>query len=123
AVGLAFQITDDIFDYLGAENVMGKAMGSDLEGGKITLPLITALRNASDPARREMRAMIQNREFRNGHWGDVVRFVTENGGVEVSEERSSALALEAEAELDHVKDDAARTALTDAVRYAVTRRR
>ena len=123
AVGLAFQITDDIFDYLGAENVMGKAMGSDLEGGKITLPLITALRNASDPARREMRAMIQNREFRNGHWGDVVRFVTENGGVEVSEERSSALAREAEAELDHVKDDVARTALIDAVRYAVTRRR
>lgn len=123
AVGLAFQITDDIFDYLGAENVMGKAMGSDLEGGKITLPLITALQNASDPARRAMKEMIQNREFRNGHWGDVVRFVTENGGVVVSEERSAALARYAEAELEHVQDAAARTALADAVRYAVTRRR
>jgi len=123
AVGLAFQITDDIFDYLGAENVMGKAMGSDLEGGKITLPLLTALQNASERERREMQAMIQNREFRNGHWGDVVRFVTENGGVEVSEERSTALARSAETELAHVKDEAARAALTEAVRYAVTRRR
>jgi hypothetical protein len=70
-----------------------------------------------------MRAMIQNREFRNGHWGDVVRFVTENGGVEVSAERSAALARDAEAELEHVNDGAARAALSDAVRYAVTRRR
>ena len=123
AVGLAFQITDDIFDYLGAETVMGKAMGSDLEGGKITLPLITALRNASAAEGRAMKEMIRNREFRNGHWSDVVRFVTENGGVEVSEERSAALARDAEAELDHVKDPTARVALSDAVRYAVTRRR
>lgn len=123
AVGLAFQITDDIFDYLGAENVMGKAMGSDLEGGKITLPLITALSNAPERARQEMKSMIRNREFRNGHWGDVVRFVTEHGGVSASEARSSELAARAEAELEHVPDPVVRSALQDAVRYAVTRRR
>ncbi|HEX7078659.1 MAG TPA: polyprenyl synthetase family protein [Candidatus Eisenbacteria bacterium] len=123
AVGLAFQITDDIFDYLGAETVMGKAMGSDLEGGKITLPLITALSNAPERARREMTAMIQNREFRNGHWGDVVRFVTEHGGVSYSATRSAEYAARAEAELEHVPDSVVRAALVDAVRYAVTRRR
>ena len=123
SVGLAFQITDDIFDYLGQENVIGKAQGSDLEGGKITLPLITALQNAPDGPRRAMKAIIANREFRNGHWGDVVRFVTEYGGVATSEARSSALAARAEAELEHVPDPVARAALTGAVRYAVTRRR
>jgi len=123
SVGLAFQITDDIFDYLGTETVMGKAMGSDLEGGKITLPLITALSNAPERARQEMKSMIQNREFRNGHWSDVVRFVTEHGGVSYSEARSAELAARAEAELEHVPDSAARSALQDAVRYAVTRRR
>jgi octaprenyl-diphosphate synthase len=123
AVGLAFQITDDIFDYLGAEHVTGKAMGTDLEGGKITLPLITALQNAPAPERRDMKAMIANREFRNGHWGDVVRFVTEHGGVVTSEARSAELARRAESELSHVRDEIARAALSDAVRYAVTRRR
>jgi octaprenyl-diphosphate synthase len=123
ALGLAFQITDDIFDYLGAEQVMGKAGGSDLEGGKITLPLLTALQNASERDRLEMVELIRNREFRNGHWPDVVRFVTENGGVALSEERSSALARDAEAELRHVPDETARLALQDAVRYSVTRRR
>jgi geranylgeranyl pyrophosphate synthase len=123
ALGLAFQITDDIFDYLGSQNVMGKAGGSDLEGGKITLPLLTALRNANEKDRLEMTELIQNREFRNGHWPDVVRFVTENGGVVLSEERSAALARDAEAELRHVSDRTARSALQDAVHYAVTRRR
>lgn len=123
AVGLAFQITDDIFDYLGTETVIGKAKGSDLDGGKITLPLITALQNAPEGPRKEMREMIRNREFRNGHWSDVVRFVTEYGGVSYSEARSAELARRAETELSHIRDPEARDALQDAVRYAVTRRR
>ena len=122
-LGLAFQITDDIFDYLGAEQETGKAGGSDLEGGKITLPLLTALRNAPEPDRRRMEEVIRSREFRNGQWPEVVRFVTDNGGVAQSEERSTALAEHAESELRHIPDKAAREALHDAVRYAVTRRR
>ena len=70
-----------------------------------------------------MKEMIANREFRNGHWGDVVRFVTENGGVAMSEARSAELARRAEVELSCVRDPAAREALSGAVRYAVTRRR
>jgi len=123
AVGLAFQITDDIFDYLGAEQVMGKAIRSDLEGGKITLPLINALRNAPDRDRREMVELIQNGEFRNGHWGDVVRFVTQFDGVSYSQARSNELADRAESELRHLPDTDARESLRDAVRYAVTRHR
>ena len=123
ALGLAFQITDDIFDYLGSQNVTGKAGGSDLEGGKITLPLLSALRNANEKDRAEMVELIRHREFRNGHWPDVVRFVTENGGVALSEERSASLARDAETELRHVADKSARIALQESVHYAVTRRR
>jgi octaprenyl-diphosphate synthase len=124
SVGLAFQITDDLFDYLGAEQVIGKAMGTDLDGGKITLPLIDALRNAPESARQEMLDLIQSREFRNGHWPKVVRFVTEHGGVSYSETRSGVLAERAQAELRGAAPETeARAALSDAVRYAVTRRR
>lgn len=123
AVGLAFQITDDLFDYFGAESVMGKASGSDLEGGKITLPLIHAMRNAPERDRKDMAELIRNREFRNGHWSDVVRFVTDHGGVSYSQERSQELADRAETELRHVPGTDARESLRDAVRYAVTRHR
>jgi octaprenyl-diphosphate synthase len=123
AVGLAFQITDDIFDYLGVQDVIGKAMGSDLEGGKITLPLITALERAPERERREVTELIRNREFRNGHWADVVRFVTDYGGVAESQARSLQLAELADRELKFVPRTEAREALRDAVRYAVTRHR
>ena len=123
AVGLAFQITDDLFDYFGTESVIGKASGSDLEGGKITLPLIHAMRNAPERDRKDMAELIRNREFRNGHWSDVVRFVTDHGGVSYSHERSMELADRAESELRHVPDTDARESLRDAVRYAVTRHR
>jgi octaprenyl-diphosphate synthase len=123
AVGLAFQITDDLFDYFGTEKVMGKATATDLDGGKVTLPLINALRSAPESARREMATIIESRAFRNGHWGDVVRFVTEYGGVAYSQDRSEALANEAIAELDPLPASPAREALKNAVRYAVIRRR
>jgi len=123
AVGLAFQITDDLFDYFGAQSITGKANGSDLEGGKITLPLINSLRNAPESERRRMEALIRSGDYRNGHWGDVVRFVTEHGGVAYSEARADELARRALAALDSVPPCEARDALEEAVRYAVTRRR
>ncbi|HXF58589.1 MAG TPA: polyprenyl synthetase family protein, partial [Candidatus Saccharimonadales bacterium] len=54
ALGLAFQITDDLMDYFGTEKITGKTRGNDLDGGKVTLPLITALREAPARERREM---------------------------------------------------------------------
>jgi len=123
AVGLAFQITDDLFDYLGAESVIGKAMGNDLDGGKITLPLIKALGNAPERERRDMETMIRSRDFLNGHWADVVRFVTVHGGIAASQQKSAELAERAEQELEMIPDAEIRDALQHAVRYAVTRER
>ncbi len=123
ALGLAFQITDDLMDYLGAEKVTGKAMGNDLEGGKITLPLINALREAPERDRREMEDLIRSRDFRNGHWSDVVRFVKVHGGVAYSQKTSARLADRAEEELDSIPNLEIRESLQSAVRYAVTRER
>ncbi|HXL14925.1 MAG TPA: polyprenyl synthetase family protein [Methylomirabilota bacterium] len=123
ALGLAFQITDDLMDYLGAEKVTGKAMGNDLDGGKITLPLINALREAPERDRREMEDLIRSRDFRNGHWSDVVRFVKVHGGVAYSQKTSARLADRAEEELDSIPNLEIRESLQSAVRYAVTRER
>lgn len=45
-LGMAFQITDDLLDIVAEEKVLGKPLGSDIRGGKMTLPLICVMRNA-----------------------------------------------------------------------------
>ena len=103
--------------------MIGKTGGNDLDGGKITLPLINALREAPEGERRDMEDLIRSRNFRNGHWSDVVRFVTVHGGVAYSQKRSTELAERAEEELSAVPDPLIRESLQNAVRYAVTRER
>lgn len=58
-LGMAFQIQDDILDYLGDTEVLGKAAGDDLAEGKVTLPLIYTLTDCDDQARAKLVAIIQ----------------------------------------------------------------
>ena len=78
AVGMAFQIRDDILDYEGGD--IGKPSGHDLVERKITLPLLGALRCCADPAavREMVRAIPEHPE----NVAEVVATVHENGGLE-----------------------------------------
>lgn len=53
-IGIAFQIIDDLLDYLGDEQVTGKVVGNDFIEGKMTLPLIHALAHAQDTDKAEL---------------------------------------------------------------------
>jgi geranylgeranyl pyrophosphate synthase len=58
-VGLAFQIIDDILDYTGQEESLGKPVGSDLREGKVTLPLIYALQRARAADRKQLAEVLE----------------------------------------------------------------
>ncbi|MCS7236518.1 MAG: polyprenyl synthetase family protein [Armatimonadota bacterium] len=58
--GVAFQITDDTLDLTSDPEVLGKPIGSDVRGGKVTLPLIHALRTADEAGRRRLEAWIRS---------------------------------------------------------------
>jgi octaprenyl-diphosphate synthase len=60
-VGMAFQITDDTLDYMAKEQEFGKSIGKDLEEGKMTLPLIYALRNAAPDEREKVKGLIKQK--------------------------------------------------------------
>src|SRR5438270_1806671 len=51
-LGMAFQLVDDILDFTSSEKILGKPVGNDLREGKVTLPLIYALQNASSEERK-----------------------------------------------------------------------
>jgi len=58
-VGLAFQIIDDILDYTGEEEALGKPVGGDLREGKVTLPLIYALQRARAADRNRLAEALE----------------------------------------------------------------
>ncbi|MEN6621412.1 MAG: polyprenyl synthetase family protein [Smithella sp.] len=61
-IGMAFQITDDTLDYIAREREFGKSIGKDLEEGKMTLPLIVSLKNATQEEKNQAGNLIINKE-------------------------------------------------------------
>ena len=80
ALGIAFQIKDDILDYSGTESV-GKPLGVDILEQKITMPLLGAIAHA--PAQESrirglVKGIVDHPEYRD----EIVTFVKENSGLE-----------------------------------------
>jgi octaprenyl-diphosphate synthase len=92
ALGIAFQIRDDILDYAGGETT-GKPVGIDLKEQKITLPLLGALSKAKDE--KGIREKIHDIRLHPDNCELIRSFVLENGGVEYAEEKQMGYVEEA----------------------------
>lgn len=98
AVGSAFQLVDDVLDYTGNAETMGKNVGDDLAEGKPTLPLIHAIRHA-EPA----KAQVIKDAIRHGgldHLQEIVATVQECGALEYTLRRAREKVQEAKEQLD-----------------------
>ena len=120
ALGLAFQIKDDILDYSGTESV-GKPLGVDILEQKITLPLLGALNNVSEQKQAEVRGMVKDIVGRPELRDDVVSFVKENGGLEYAKARLEEYVNEAVHALDILPDSREKEYLMELARYTAIR--
>ena len=120
ALGLAFQIKDDILDYSGTESV-GKPLGVDILEQKITLPLLGALNNVSGQKQAEVRGMVKDIVGRPELRDDVVSFVKENGGLEYAKARLEEYVNEAVHALDILPDSREKECLVELARYTAIR--
>ncbi len=87
-IGLAYQITDDLFDYLAAEEYMGKPVAADLFGGKVTLPFITSYKNAPENVKLRVSDILRRGFDKEGCWDEMLLFIKNYGGVEYSIEKA-----------------------------------
>ncbi len=120
ALGLAFQIKDDILDYSGTESV-GKPLGVDILEQKITLPLLGALNNVSWQKQAEVRGMVKDIVGRPELRDDIVSFVKENGGLEYAKARLEEYVNEAVHALDILPDSREKECLVELARYTAIR--
>ncbi len=121
--GLVFQITDDIFDYLGDARRLGKPTGQDWEEGRITLPLIAAWRNADPATRKRIAELADQRDTvrRAECWAEVKQFVTDAGGVDYAFSKAREYGEEAKAALAPVASGPQKDLLAVAVEYVINR--
>jgi octaprenyl-diphosphate synthase len=82
ALGTAFQVIDDVLDYAGHEETMGKNVGDDLREGKATLPLISAMQRGTDSQREVIKTAIENGDL--SMLNQVVGIVRSTGALDVA---------------------------------------
>lgn len=121
-IGIAFQIRDDILDYE-STGLTGKIAGNDIKEKKITLPLIHALEKTDIVKRRQILAKIRNKKKTRSDIGEVISFVTANGGLEYSEQKMNFYRDRAIATLDTYPPTDVRESLRQFVLFTTSRKK
>ncbi|WP_294079286.1 polyprenyl synthetase family protein [Proteiniphilum sp. UBA5384] len=102
-LGICFQIRDDIFDYY--KTNVGKPTGNDIREGKVTLPLIYALRRAPEAKSDQVLKIIRSRDYSEENIEDILRFAKEYEGIEYANRKIRELLDEAESIISELSID------------------
>ena len=120
-IGMAFQIVDDCLDVDATQDEVGKSVGTDVEDGKVTLPVLYAYRNASDAVRGRIRDVyttpgLKNRVEQLREACDLA------GGVDYAHRRAQQLVAGAIERVGALPDSTARRALEGIAGFVLERR-
>jgi len=119
-LGVAFQIRDDVLDFIGIERLIGKQVGRDMREQKITLPLIYAFQHADkSESQRVLHRIKKGVNHKEIH--SVVDFVKHYGGIEYSENLAKQYADEALNLLSRIPPSDSRELLVDFTKFVVQR--
>lgn len=124
-IGIAFQMADDLLDFVGDSSVTGKEPGNDVLNGKVTLPLIYSLKQVSEASGREIIKYLKSEDRTDEHQREsfrrVHKFISENGGIEYSYTRANELCQQGLEGLDRLAPSVYYDCLTEIVRYTTRR--
>lgn len=103
-LGIAFQLRDDLFDYVSKPSIIGKPVGNDIKEKKKTLPLLTALKNDSGRDSKRIIKIVKRGNPSKSEIKQVIEFVHSNGGVDYTQEKAREYIGKANNILDEYPD-------------------
>ncbi len=121
ALGIAFQIVDDLLDYGGSSAVIGKNTGDDFRERKVTLPIIKAVAQASGAERAFWRRTIEKGHQGDGDFEDALAIMARHGAMERTHEDALGWATKAKAALSVLPPHDLRDMLSDLADYVISR--
>lgn len=118
-LGMAFQLVDDVLDYVGNAEELGKNVGDDLAEGKTTLPLIFAMEHASEEQSNFIKQAIRKGSTEN--LAEIVTIVQKCGAIDYTNEKAREHVQQAQAAIKCLDHSPAKDALNALAELAISR--
>ena len=122
AIGIAFQIKDDLFDYQ-KQGLIGKPVGIDIKEQKMTLPLIYTIEQCDKATRRKIINTIKRHHNSPKKVDEVIALVRESGGIDYAIEKMHAYKAKAIDIISEIPDSDVKQALNALIKYVIERKK
>jgi octaprenyl-diphosphate synthase len=122
-LGIAFQLTDDALDYSATAEEFGKKIGQDLNEGKMTLPLVYALRRASTREKSRVIDILKNDGFRKDEFQFIMGVVEKYNGVQQTKNLAKEFADKAKYAISSLPDNRCKESLDSLADYVAERKK
>ena len=120
-IGIAFQLIDDVLDYDGDTQTMGKNIGDDLAEGKPTLPLIYAMEKGDNDQSRKIKEVLQQKNVSEKALHEVIQIVRESGALDYTRKLARQQAAAAMDSLKSIEKSIFREALISMAEFSLRR--
>ncbi|MDT8317105.1 MAG: polyprenyl synthetase family protein [bacterium] len=120
-MGIAFQLMDDSMDYVSNEKDFGKTIGTDLQEGKVTLPVIKALSECTDEERLTLKGLLDSDSVNKSDFDLALELINKYAGIEYTVSKAKDYVSRAKDSLDLFADSAIKDALLEMADYVIER--
>ena len=118
-LGMAFQLVDDVLDYAGTAEELGKNIGDDLAEGKPTLPLIYSMSHGSSSEKSLIEESIRNGS--NEHLEDIISIIKHTGALDYTANIAQQHVASAIEKISTIEDSSYRQAMIDLAKFSISR--
>ncbi len=122
SLGVAFQLADDVLDYVSDDEKFGKTPGTDLREGKITLPLLVALRHCSQDERRLIKDAVIADTIDDARLKEIVAIIHKYGGIQSTLDHARSYIQKAVAALHPFKPSMEKETLQTLASFVIDRK-